>query len=33
MVAAMDSDDDALLAEQTAYYRAGAAEYDRPYTQ
>ncbi|WP_405613913.1 class I SAM-dependent methyltransferase [Streptomyces sp. NBC_01508] len=26
-------DDDALLAEQLAYYRAGAAEYDRPYTQ
>ena len=26
-------DDDALLAEQLAYYRAGAAEYDRPYTE
>lgn len=26
-------DDDALLAEQMAYYRAGAAEYDRPYTE
>ncbi|MFF4800779.1 class I SAM-dependent methyltransferase [Streptomyces sp. NPDC001351] len=26
-------DDDALLAEQLAYYRAGAAEYDRPYAQ
>lgn len=26
-------DDDALLAEQRAYYRAGAAEYDRPYEQ
>ncbi|MEU7657321.1 class I SAM-dependent methyltransferase [Streptomyces lincolnensis] len=26
-------DDDALLAEQLAYYRAGAAEYDRPYTR
>ncbi|MFI9167967.1 class I SAM-dependent methyltransferase [Streptomyces lincolnensis] len=25
--------DDALLAEQLAYYRAGAAEYDRPYTR
>ncbi|WAZ26989.1 class I SAM-dependent methyltransferase [Streptomyces cinnabarinus] len=24
-------DDDVLLAEQMAYYRAGAAEYDRPY--
>src|SRR2546422_789876 len=24
-------DDDALPAEQLAYYRAGAAEYDRPY--
>jgi SAM-dependent methyltransferase len=26
-------DDDALLAEQLAYYRAGAAEYDRQYAQ
>jgi demethylmenaquinone methyltransferase/2-methoxy-6-polyprenyl-1,4-benzoquinol methylase len=26
-------DDDALLAEQMAYYRAGAAEYDRPYAK
>lgn len=26
-------DDDALLAEQKAYYRAGAAEYDRPYAE
>lgn len=26
-------DDDALLAEQRAYYRAGAAEYDRPYAE
>jgi SAM-dependent methyltransferase len=26
-------DDDALLTEQLAYYRAGAAEYDRPYTE
>ncbi|WP_030930760.1 class I SAM-dependent methyltransferase [Streptomyces sp. NRRL S-646] len=26
-------DDDALLAEQLAYYRAGAAEYDRPYSE
>ncbi|MGW1749574.1 class I SAM-dependent methyltransferase [Streptomyces sp. NPDC002092] len=26
-------DDDALPAEQLAYYRAGAAEYDRPYAQ
>ncbi|NUP42256.1 MAG: class I SAM-dependent methyltransferase [Streptomyces sp.] len=26
-------DDDALLAEQLAYYRAGAAEYDRPYAR
>ncbi|WP_369264960.1 trans-aconitate 2-methyltransferase [Streptomyces sp. R35] len=25
--------DDALLAEQMAYYRAGAAEYDRPYAE
>ncbi|MFD7710215.1 class I SAM-dependent methyltransferase [Streptomyces sp. NPDC059786] len=25
--------DDALLAEQLAYYRAGAAEYDRPYAE
>jgi demethylmenaquinone methyltransferase/2-methoxy-6-polyprenyl-1,4-benzoquinol methylase len=29
----MSSDDDALLAEQTAYYRAAAAEYDRPYAE
>ncbi|MFE2035248.1 class I SAM-dependent methyltransferase [Streptomyces scopuliridis] len=29
----MDSDDDALLAEQMAYYRAGAAQYDRPYAE
>ncbi|MFE3138348.1 class I SAM-dependent methyltransferase [Streptomyces scopuliridis] len=29
----MDSDDDALLAEQVAYYRAGAAQYDRPYAE
>ncbi|MFJ5305462.1 class I SAM-dependent methyltransferase [Streptomyces sp. NPDC088350] len=26
-------DDDPLLAEQLAYYRAGAAEYDRPYAE
>ncbi|WP_323183027.1 hypothetical protein [Streptomyces sp. NBC_00078] len=26
-------DDDALLAEQMAYYGAGAAEYDRPYAE
>jgi demethylmenaquinone methyltransferase/2-methoxy-6-polyprenyl-1,4-benzoquinol methylase len=26
-------DDDALLAEQMAYYKAGAAEYDRPYEE
>ncbi|MBX7554838.1 class I SAM-dependent methyltransferase [Streptomyces sp. NPDC004232] len=26
-------DDNALLAEQMAYYRAGAAEYDRPYAE
>ncbi|MEU7608284.1 class I SAM-dependent methyltransferase [Micromonospora sp. NPDC049204] len=26
-------DEDGLLAEQMAYYRAGAAEYDRPYTE
>src|SRR5262245_14110760 len=26
-------DDDALLAEQMAYYRAGAAEYDRQYAE
>lgn len=26
-------EDDALLAEQLAYYRAGAAEYDRPYAE
>src|SRR5262245_53950963 len=26
-------DDDTLLAEQLAYYRAGAGEYDRPYTE
>ncbi|MFH8657011.1 class I SAM-dependent methyltransferase [Streptomyces afghaniensis] len=29
----MSSDDDALLAEQKAYYRAAAAEYDRPYAE
>lgn len=29
----MTSDDDDLLAEQITYYRAGAAEYDRPYTE
>ncbi|MFC9751175.1 class I SAM-dependent methyltransferase [Streptomyces niveus] len=29
----MISDDDALLAEQISYYRAGAAEYDRAYTE
>lgn len=29
----MEMDDDALLAEQLAYYRAGAAAYDRPYTR
>jgi SAM-dependent methyltransferase len=29
----MEMDDDDLLAEQLAYYRAGAAEYDRPYTR
>ncbi|WP_030351148.1 class I SAM-dependent methyltransferase [Streptomyces scopuliridis] len=29
----MGSDEDALLAEQMAYYRAGAAEYDRPYAE
>ncbi|MFI7407653.1 class I SAM-dependent methyltransferase [Streptomyces sp. NPDC049627] len=29
----MHSDDDALLAEQMAYYRAGASEYDRPYAE
>lgn len=29
----MISDDDVLLAEQISYYRAGAAEYDRPYTE
>ncbi|GAB2671320.1 hypothetical protein GCM10027271_34740 [Saccharopolyspora gloriosae] len=29
----MGSDDDALLAEQLAYYRAAAAEYDRPYRE
>ncbi|MEU0188976.1 class I SAM-dependent methyltransferase [Streptomyces afghaniensis] len=29
----MSSDDDALLAEQLAYYRAAAAEYDRPYAE
>jgi SAM-dependent methyltransferase len=33
MVGAMGSDDDALLADQMAYYRAGAAEYDRPYAE
>lgn len=26
-------DDDALLTEQMAYYRAGAAEYDQPYAE
>ncbi|MFD5383641.1 hypothetical protein ACFW95_11080 [Streptomyces sp. NPDC059474] len=26
-------DDDTLLTEQLAYYRAGAAEYDRPYAE
>ncbi|OLZ68943.1 SAM-dependent methyltransferase [Streptomyces sp. IMTB 2501] len=29
----MDPDVDALLAEQRDYYRAGAAQYDRPYEQ
>ncbi|MEV4972764.1 class I SAM-dependent methyltransferase [Streptomyces scopuliridis] len=29
----MGSDEDALLAEQMAYYRAGAAQYDRPYAE
>ncbi|MBC6468910.1 class I SAM-dependent methyltransferase [Actinomadura alba] len=29
----MGSDDDTLLAEQIAYYRAGAAEYDRAYAE
>ena len=29
----MSSDDDVLLTEQLAYYRAAAAEYDRPYTE
>ncbi|MBR8639329.1 class I SAM-dependent methyltransferase [Streptomyces tuirus] len=29
----MTDEDDALLAEQIAYYRAGAAEYDRPYAE
>ncbi|MGW6603801.1 class I SAM-dependent methyltransferase [Streptomyces sp. NPDC055036] len=29
----MDSDEDALLAEQVAYYRAHAGEYDRPYSE
>jgi SAM-dependent methyltransferase len=29
----MGSDDEALLAEQMAYYRAGAAEYDRVYAE
>ncbi len=33
MVGAMAADDDALLAEQMAYYRAGAAQYDRPYVE
>ncbi len=33
MVGVMGSGDDAFLAEQIAYYRAGAAEYDRPYAQ
>lgn len=29
----MGSDEDALLAEQLAYYRAAASEYDRPYSE
>lgn len=29
----MSLDDDAVLAEQIAYYRAGAGQYDRPYAQ
>ncbi|MGH3656753.1 MAG: class I SAM-dependent methyltransferase, partial [Micromonosporaceae bacterium] len=29
----MNLDDDAILAEQLAYYRAGAAQYDRPYAE
>ncbi|MFE4538855.1 class I SAM-dependent methyltransferase [Streptomyces scopuliridis] len=29
----MGSDEDALLAEQMAYYRVGAAQYDRPYAE
>ncbi|MEU0600559.1 class I SAM-dependent methyltransferase [Streptomyces sp. NPDC006393] len=29
----MHGDDDALLAEQMAYYRAASAEYDRPYAE
>ncbi|KAF4409037.1 MULTISPECIES: class I SAM-dependent methyltransferase [Streptomyces] len=29
----MDSDDDALMREQIAYYRAHAGEYDRPYAE
>jgi len=29
----MSGDDDALMGEQIAYYRAGAAEYDRPYAE
>ena len=29
----MNGDDEALLREQLAYYRAGAAEYDRPYAE
>jgi demethylmenaquinone methyltransferase/2-methoxy-6-polyprenyl-1,4-benzoquinol methylase len=33
MVGAMGSDEDSLVAEQIAYYRAGAAEYDRPYAE
>jgi demethylmenaquinone methyltransferase/2-methoxy-6-polyprenyl-1,4-benzoquinol methylase len=33
MVEVMDSEDDTLLAEQIAYYRAGAREYDRPYAE
>jgi demethylmenaquinone methyltransferase/2-methoxy-6-polyprenyl-1,4-benzoquinol methylase len=33
MVEVMDSKDDNLLAEQIAYYRAGAREYDRPYVE
>lgn len=33
MVGVMATDDDALLAEQMAYYRAGATQYDRPYAE